>query len=121
MTSGVIADSIVNLCGAIGVAVAMMTFYRRDPRSPLTRRLLLTVSTDQGAPLPAGASVSSANGEFITLVQDGSQVFLPNVLDQTTLWITTPQGGRCQLHYQLAAKADPSVYFESAPARCRVP
>jgi ABC-type transport system involved in cytochrome c biogenesis permease subunit len=43
MTSGVIADSIVNLCGAIGVAVAMMTFYRRDPRSPLTRRLLLAL------------------------------------------------------------------------------
>jgi hypothetical protein len=43
MTSGVIADSIVNWCGAIGLAVAMMTFYRRDPRSPLTRRLLLAL------------------------------------------------------------------------------
>ncbi|MBR0893742.1 hypothetical protein JQ616_02180 [Bradyrhizobium tropiciagri] len=43
MTSGAIADSIVNLCGAIGVTVAMMTFYRRDPRSPLTRRLLLAL------------------------------------------------------------------------------
>ncbi|MFB9265391.1 hypothetical protein ACFFWD_19910 [Bradyrhizobium erythrophlei] len=41
MTSGVIADSIVNLCGAIGLAVAMMTFYRRDPKSPLTWRLLM--------------------------------------------------------------------------------
>jgi hypothetical protein len=43
MTSGVIADSIVNWCGAIGLAVAMMTFYRRDPKSPLTRRLLLAL------------------------------------------------------------------------------
>ena len=41
MTPGVIADSIVNLCGAIGLAVAMLTLYRRDPRSPLTRRLLV--------------------------------------------------------------------------------
>jgi hypothetical protein len=41
MTAGVIADSIVNLCGAIGLCVAMMTFYRRDPRSPLTKRLLI--------------------------------------------------------------------------------
>lgn len=87
----------------------------------LTRRLLLTVSTDQGTPLPAGASVSSANGEFITLVQDGSQVFLPNVLDQSTLWVTTPEGGRCQLRYALPEKADPTVYFETAPARCHVP
>lgn len=87
----------------------------------LTRRMLLTVSNDQGAPLPAGASVSTASGEFVTLVQDGSQVFLPNVLEQPTLWITTPQGGRCELRYELPAKADPSVYFETAPARCNVP
>ena len=43
MTPGVIADSIVNLCGAIGLGVAMVTLYRRDPRSPLTRRLLLAL------------------------------------------------------------------------------
>lgn len=41
MTSGVIADSIVNLCGALGVGVAMFALHRRDPRSPLTLRLLL--------------------------------------------------------------------------------
>jgi len=40
MTSGVIADSIVNLCGAIGLTVAMVTLHRRDARNPLTRRLL---------------------------------------------------------------------------------
>ena len=40
MTPGVTADSIVNLCGAIGVSVAMVALHRRDPRIPLTRRLL---------------------------------------------------------------------------------
>jgi hypothetical protein len=40
MTAGVIADSIVNLCGAIGLCVAMAALYRRDPKSPLTSRLL---------------------------------------------------------------------------------
>jgi hypothetical protein len=40
MTSGVVADSIVNLCSAVGLAVAMIAFHRRDPRGPLTRRLL---------------------------------------------------------------------------------
>lgn len=43
MTPGLIADSIVNLCGAIGLAVAMLTLYRRDPRGPLTRRLLIAL------------------------------------------------------------------------------
>ena len=41
MSSGVIADSIVNLCGALGLCVAVFALYRRDPRSPLTLRLLL--------------------------------------------------------------------------------
>jgi hypothetical protein len=40
MTASVIADSVVNLCGAIGLCVAMVALYRRDPKSPLTRRLL---------------------------------------------------------------------------------
>jgi len=41
MTPSAIADSIVNLCGAIGLCVAMAALHRRDPKSPLTRRLLL--------------------------------------------------------------------------------
>ncbi|AKA84637.1 fimbria/pilus outer membrane usher protein [Pseudomonas synxantha] len=87
----------------------------------LTRRALLTVSTDEGAPLPRGASVSTAEGEFVTLVQDSSQVFLPNVLEQPTLWVTLPGGSRCVLRFELPKKADPSVYFETAPARCQTP
>jgi hypothetical protein len=43
MTPAVIADSIVNICGAVGLCVAMMTLYRRDPKSPLTSRLLLAI------------------------------------------------------------------------------
>src|SRR5882672_7361846 len=43
MTSGVVADSIVNMCGAIGLGVAMMALYRRDSKSPLTTRLLLAL------------------------------------------------------------------------------
>ena len=43
MTPSVIADSIVNLCGAIGLGVAMIALHRRDPRGPLTRRLLLAL------------------------------------------------------------------------------
>lgn len=43
MTAGLIADSIVNLCGAIGLVIAMITLHRRDPRGPLTRRLLVAL------------------------------------------------------------------------------
>lgn len=87
----------------------------------LTRRVLLTVSTDQGAPLPRGATVSTADGEFITLVQEGSQVFLPNVLEQPALWVTSPGTKRCLLQFDLPQKGDPEVYFETVPARCTKP
>ncbi len=87
----------------------------------MTRRVLLTVSTDQGQPLPRGASVTDDQGAFVTLVQDNSQVFLPNVLDQPSLWVNAPSMNRCRLRFKLAEKADPQVYFETAPARCQTP
>jgi hypothetical protein len=45
MTSAVAADSIVNLCGAIGLGVAMFALHQRDPGSPLTKRLLAALGT----------------------------------------------------------------------------
>ncbi len=56
MTPGAIADSIVNLCGAIGLSVAMLTLYRRDPRSPLTRRLLVALGIVASLFLVRGAA-----------------------------------------------------------------
>jgi hypothetical protein len=56
MTPGVTADSIVNLCGAIGLCVAMMTFYRRDPKSPLTFRLLVALGIIAALFLVRGAA-----------------------------------------------------------------
>ena len=40
MTPSAIADSIVNLCGAIGLMVAAIALYRRDPVGSFTNRLL---------------------------------------------------------------------------------
>lgn len=87
----------------------------------VTRRALLTVTTAQGAPLPRGATVSTADGEFVTLVQEGSQVFLANVLDPRRLWVKGPGISRCELTFSLEEKTDPLVYFETAPARCLTP
>lgn len=38
MTSALVADSVVNLCGALGLGVAMLSLRRRDPRGALTQR-----------------------------------------------------------------------------------
>ena len=85
----------------------------------LTRRALLHVTTPDGQPLPRGATVSTADGEFVTLVQEGSQVFLPDVLDRRALWISAPGQPRCRLSFELPEHGDPEVYYETAPARCQ--
>ncbi|WP_332846234.1 fimbria/pilus outer membrane usher protein [Pseudomonas lactucae] len=87
----------------------------------ITRRALLQVTDADGAPIPRGASVSTADGEFVTLVQEGSQVFLPDVLDPRPLWIKAAGQPRCRLSYALPQDPDPEVYFETAPARCEQP
>ena len=56
MTPGVIADSIVNLCGAVGLGVAMVMLHRRDPRSPLTKRLLVALGIIASLFLVRGAA-----------------------------------------------------------------
>ena len=84
-----------------------------------TRRALLKVTTANGAPLPRGATVNTEDGEFITLAQEGGVVFLPNVLETPTLWITAPGMDRCQLSFELPAKADTDAYYETAAAQCR--
>jgi len=43
MGPSVMADSIVNLSAAIGIATAMIALSRRDPRGPLTRRLMFVL------------------------------------------------------------------------------
>jgi len=39
MTPALVADSIVDLCGAVGLGVTMLTLHWRDPAGPLARRL----------------------------------------------------------------------------------
>ncbi|MNO78219.1 hypothetical protein D3C76_693500 [compost metagenome] len=80
---------------------------------------MLKVITANGAPLPRGAAVNTVDGEFITLVQDGGLVFLPNALDSRTLWVTAPGLERCELSFELPQDVDPQAYYETASAKCR--
>jgi hypothetical protein len=56
MTPAIVADSVVNLCGAIGLGVAMVTLYRRDPKSPLTKCLLVALGIVASLFLVRGAA-----------------------------------------------------------------
>ncbi|MNG33279.1 hypothetical protein D3C84_1194940 [compost metagenome] len=63
--------------------------------------------------------MNTEDGEFVTLVQDGGLVFLPNVLDRRALWVSAPGLERCELRFELPADADTNAYYETAPAKCR--
>jgi hypothetical protein len=56
MTSAIIASAIVNLCGVIGLGVAMLALYRRDARNPLTLRLVIALGIVASLFLVRGAA-----------------------------------------------------------------
>lgn len=84
-----------------------------------TRRVLLTARDNQGNALPAGAAVLDAHDDLITLVQDEGSIFVPNVLSTPQLWMHSKDGVRCKLEFEMPARADLSVRYETALAVCR--
>lgn len=56
MTSVLVADSIVSICGALGLFVAIATVRRRDPTGPLTRRITFALGLVAALFLIRGAS-----------------------------------------------------------------
>jgi hypothetical protein len=43
MTSALVADSVVSICGALGLFVAIVSLHRRDPKGALTRRAVFAL------------------------------------------------------------------------------
>jgi outer membrane usher protein FimD/PapC len=83
-----------------------------------TRRVLLSARSVDGHDLPMGATVTDEDGELVSLVQGSGQIFVPNALTSSRLWVTAPGFPRCELTYELAASPDADAYYESAPAVC---
>jgi outer membrane usher protein FimD/PapC len=82
------------------------------------RRILLNTKGADGNPLPKGAFVLDAEGQFVTTVVDDGQIFLINGLPNSKLEVSLPDGRQCSLQFALPAKADPNMFFETAEARC---
>jgi hypothetical protein len=56
MTAQLVADSIVSICGALGLFVAIATVRRRDPTGPLTQRITFALGLVAALFLIRGAS-----------------------------------------------------------------
>ncbi|SDT99437.1 fimbria/pilus outer membrane usher protein [Pseudomonas yamanorum] len=83
-----------------------------------SRRALLQVSNSLGEPLNKGAVVLDADGNFITTVVDGGNIFITNVKLDKALNISLGNGKSCKVDFKLSDQPDLNVYFEMAKATC---
>lgn len=82
--------------------------------------LLLRLFDEQGGNLPVGAEVLDAAGNSLTLVGQGSQVFLRVGEPAGELQVRWGEGSQrqCRAQYRLPAKAAAGQPFQQADARC---
>ncbi|WP_372507312.1 fimbria/pilus outer membrane usher protein [Serratia ureilytica] len=84
-----------------------------------TRRVLVDVKDAQGKPLPHGASVFDAAGNFVTVVGDKGSVFIPDAGTTGKLDVQSSGITICSFALSLPEKADMSGLYETAGAVCR--
>lgn len=84
-----------------------------------TRRVLVDVKDVQGKPLPHGASVFDAAGNFVTVVGNQGNVFIPDASTNDKLEVQASGTTICSFTLSLPKKADMSGLYETASAVCR--
>lgn len=82
------------------------------------RRVLLNAIGPAGRPLEKGGAVVTSDGQYVTSVVNGGQIFLSDVRDGANLRVTLSNGDTCKLEFSLPETSDASAYFESANATC---
>jgi hypothetical protein len=83
MTSALVADSVVSICGALGLFVAIATLRRRDPRGALTRRLVFALGLAAALFLIRGGAWWSGSDALERLA-----LFLASLLPVAALLVT---------------------------------
>ncbi|WAH60138.1 fimbria/pilus outer membrane usher protein [Pseudomonas silvicola] len=81
------------------------------------RRVLLTLDTASRARLNKGDSVVNAQGQFVTAVLDGGQVFLENA-DAQGLTVSRRGQRLCDLAFELPHQPDLDSPYEQLDAHC---
>ncbi len=104
--------------GAATLRAGRGAVERISMKGTRTRRLLLEVMDAEGNALPDGAPVIDGTGQFVTVVQGGGEVFLPNVAEQADFRVMLQGNDPCRLVFELGKKANPQTFYESASAVC---
>ncbi|CAG9173230.1 fimbria/pilus outer membrane usher protein [Cupriavidus pampae] len=82
------------------------------------RRLLLRTVDAGGNPLPRNATVTDANGNFVTTVLNDGTIFLSNSSVGAGLRAVDQSGKACALQFTVPVAQDLDAYFDEVEARC---
>lgn len=83
------------------------------------RRILLRAVDAEGKPLPRNATVTDAEGGFLTTVLNDGAIFLPNAEASAALQVVDLEGRTCVLDFTLPMTQDLDAYFDVASAVCK--
>lgn len=83
-----------------------------------TRRVLVDVKDNQGAPLPRGASVFDSAGNFVTVVGEKGSVFIPDASTEGAMEVQNSGRTLCSFKLALPEDAVEDVLYETTSARC---
>ncbi|CAI1991281.1 F1 capsule-anchoring protein precursor [Serratia liquefaciens] len=84
-----------------------------------TRRVLVDVKDVENKPLPYGASVFDAAGNFVTVVGNKGSVFISDAAESNKLDVQVSGKTICSFPLSLPAQAGTSGLYETADAVCR--
>jgi len=85
-----------------------------------TRRVMIQVKITDGSVLPKGTSIVDDKGQYVATSVDDGQVFLNDINVVSAIYATNDEGEQvCQIHWELADKQDPDVFYEQTGGVCR--
>lgn len=84
-----------------------------------TRRVLITVTQEDGSPLQHGSSVFNDAGSLVTVVGEGGTVFVPDAAPGMFLEVQSSGKTVCTMTLGLPDTAETSGLYENATATCR--
>lgn len=90
-----------------------------DMEARRVRRVLFTVTDEQGVPLPPGLPVLRGGNEFFSSTARGGWVIVDRLVEDDTLYVELPDGRRCMLQDIRTRPHTGREIFDSATAVCK--
>lgn len=104
--------------GVIESRAARGSVSRYDFGVIRTRRALLSVREQNGAPLPSGAAVFNTQGEFVTVIGNKGELFLSQAEPNMQLDVERSDNSYCRVSVTLPERAEADTLYEESEAVC---